>query len=121
MSVKCYEEIYSSLRGGPGIPKGGLEWTGLNKRATVRSIGRGLAGKAVSEGRPGCAQGGCHGLSLESASLAVEITGAEAQRPWHPAVRGHCGLADCGGVQFADFSFHMFHMLLEPLDLDVYI
>lgn len=41
MSVKSYEEIYSSLRGGPGIPEGGLEWAGLNKRAAVRSVGEG--------------------------------------------------------------------------------
>ena len=61
MSVKCYEEIYSSPRGGLGIPKGGLEWAGLNKRAVVRSIGRGLAGKALSDRAPECAQGECHG------------------------------------------------------------
>lgn len=115
MSVKCYEEIYSSPRGGLGIPKGGLEWAGLNKRAVVRST----VGKALSEGRPECAQGECHGLSAESASLAVEITGTEAQRPWHLVVRGHCGLAGCEGAQLADFSFHMFYVQLEPLDLDV--
>lgn len=88
MSVKSYEEIYSSLRGGPGIPEGGLEWAGLNKRAAVRSVGRGLLGKALSEGRPECAQVERHGLSAESASLAVEMTGTEAQRPWHLVVQG---------------------------------
>lgn len=49
MSVKSYEEIYSSLREEDLEFRGGLEWAGLNKRAAVRSVGRGLLGKALSE------------------------------------------------------------------------
>lgn len=102
MSVKNYEEIYSSLRGGPGIV-GGLEWAGLNKRAAVRVSGRGLLGKALSEGKTRMRSG-----KKPRAVCGKRILGSgndrdRGPRGLAPSGQRRCGLADCGGYSLLTF------------------